>query len=180
MKQLYFSLLIFAFAATASAQETSVVNKAPGIHNQATDPKTIRICVPSRTGIIANPPLWVVNDVLMKGDIVSNYIRPASIESINVLKDASATALYGTSGQNGVVIVKLKKDLQLWNLNEMLKNFGISKKNQDLPVFIDKKELVNRDDFFIVKDIVASVKVITGGNQPSGQNKVIQVALKPL
>ncbi|GGH14371.1 TonB-dependent receptor plug domain-containing protein [Pedobacter zeae] len=180
MKQLYFSFLIFAFAVPAFAQEADVVNKVPGVPKQITDPKTIRICVPSRAGIIANPPLWVVNDVLMNGDVVTNFIRPASIESIDVRKDASTTARYGTSGQNGVVIIKLKKDLQLWNLKELFKNFGIRNKNQDFPVFIDKKELVNRTDFFIVNDIVASVKVVTVNDMPSRKNKVIQVTLKPL
>ena len=37
-----------------------------------------------------------------------NDIDPGDIESITVLKDASATAVYGVRGANGVVIVKTK------------------------------------------------------------------------
>lgn len=38
-----------------------------------------------------------------------NFLNPQDIESITVLKDASATAIYGTRGANGVVIVETKK-----------------------------------------------------------------------
>ena len=38
-----------------------------------------------------------------------NGINPADIESISILKDASATAIYGTQGANGVVIITTKK-----------------------------------------------------------------------
>jgi TonB-dependent SusC/RagA subfamily outer membrane receptor len=50
-------------------------------------------------------PLYVVD-----GKIVPNVdnIPPNDIESINVLKDASATSLYGDKGANGVVQIKLK------------------------------------------------------------------------
>jgi len=38
-----------------------------------------------------------------------NFLSPADIESIDVLKDASATAIYGSRGANGVVIITTKK-----------------------------------------------------------------------
>jgi TonB-linked SusC/RagA family outer membrane protein len=38
-----------------------------------------------------------------------NYINPGDIESIDVLKDADATAIYGTRGANGVVLITTKK-----------------------------------------------------------------------
>ena len=38
-----------------------------------------------------------------------NFINPANIESINVLKDADATAIYGSRGANGVVFITTKK-----------------------------------------------------------------------
>jgi TonB-dependent starch-binding outer membrane protein SusC len=51
-------------------------------------------------------PLYVV-DGMMVGDI--DFINSSDIESIQVLKDASATAIYGSRGANGVVIVTTKK-----------------------------------------------------------------------
>lgn len=38
-----------------------------------------------------------------------DYINPADIESINVLKDADATAIYGSRGANGVILITTKK-----------------------------------------------------------------------
>ena len=180
MKHLYFPFLAFVFTTTAFAQATDVAGKVPGIHSQATDPKTIRICAPSRTGIMVNPPLWVVNGVVVKEDVISNYIRPANIESMNVLKDASATSLYGGRGQNGVILIKLKKELKLWSLKELLKNFKIRKKNWELPVFVDDKELANQADFFIVNDVIESVKVVAVEDKLSDKNKLVKITLKPL
>lgn len=40
-------------------------------------------------------------------------MNPAHIESLEVLKDASATAIYGTRGINGVIILKLKTPQQV-------------------------------------------------------------------
>jgi TonB-linked SusC/RagA family outer membrane protein len=50
-------------------------------------------------------PLYVVDGMLLS-DI--SYLNPSDIESIQVLKDASATAIYGSRGANGVVIVTTK------------------------------------------------------------------------
>ncbi len=52
-----------------------------------------------------NEPLWIING--FPGDI--NMINTADIESVEILKDASATAIYGSRGANGVVIVSTKK-----------------------------------------------------------------------
>lgn len=52
----------------------------------------------------SNEPLWIING--FPGDI--EMINNADIESIEILKDASATAIYGSRGANGVVIVTTK------------------------------------------------------------------------
>jgi TonB-dependent starch-binding outer membrane protein SusC len=55
-----------------------------------------------------NDPLYVVDNIpLATGGI--EYLNPNDIESIDVLKDASATAIYGSRGANGVVIVTTKQ-----------------------------------------------------------------------
>ncbi|MGM9740644.1 MAG: TonB-dependent receptor plug domain-containing protein, partial [Candidatus Cryptobacteroides sp.] len=50
----------------------------------------------------SSSPLWVVDGVPYSGYI--NAIAPSDIESMTVLKDASATALYGSRAANGVII----------------------------------------------------------------------------
>ncbi len=56
----------------------------------------------------SNSPLYVVDGIpLISGGI--DNINPIDIESIDVLKDASATAIYGSRGANGVVIITTKR-----------------------------------------------------------------------
>lgn len=55
-----------------------------------------------------NSPLYVVDGMPLQGSGIEN-INPSDIESIDVLKDASATAVYGSRGANGVVLVTTKK-----------------------------------------------------------------------
>lgn len=53
-------------------------------------------------------PLYVVDGVPMQ-DVGIENLNPADIESIDVLKDASATAIFGSRGANGVIIITTKK-----------------------------------------------------------------------
>lgn len=55
----------------------------------------------------SNNPLYVVDGVPFDGNL--NSINPGDIESLTILKDASAGALYGSRGANGVVVVATKK-----------------------------------------------------------------------
>lgn len=54
-----------------------------------------------------NEPLFVVDGFPGAGDL--NTINPSDIENIEILKDASSTAIYGSRGANGVVLITTKK-----------------------------------------------------------------------
>ena len=54
----------------------------------------------------SNDPLYVVDGVPYDGNISS--INPSDIESLTVLKDAAANAIYGARGANGVVLITTK------------------------------------------------------------------------
>ena len=71
-----------------------------------------------------NEPLYVIDGFIVYNDPAStrtnakgadatldpmSFLNPADIESIEVLKDVSATAIYGTRGANGVIIITTKK-----------------------------------------------------------------------
>lgn len=63
-----------------------------------------------------NSPLYVIDGVVIPspsdpggGSNPLNTINPSEIESIDVLKDASATAIYGSQATNGVVIITTKR-----------------------------------------------------------------------
>ena len=57
----------------------------------------------------SSAPLYVVDGVVFNGNL--NSINPQDIEAMSFLKDASANALYGSRGANGVVIITTKKGL---------------------------------------------------------------------
>lgn len=65
-----------------------------------------------------NQPLYVIDGVPFNSDVAGGFgggenpllsIAPSDIESVSVLKDASATAIYGSRGANGVIIVTTKR-----------------------------------------------------------------------
>ena len=55
----------------------------------------------------ANAPLYVIDGFLIE-NVDNNAINPQEIESLYVLKDASATAIYGARGANGVIVITTK------------------------------------------------------------------------
>ena len=91
---------------------SALAGAAPGVQilNSSGDPTsnapTIRI-----RGIgsmsASNAPLIVVDGVPYEGSI--SDINPNDVESLSVLKDASASAIYGHRGANGVVLITTKK-----------------------------------------------------------------------
>ncbi len=64
---------------------------------------------------LQNNPLYVIDGLPLSNDNVGgsrnplDFINPNDIESITVLKDASATAIYGSRAANGVILVTTKK-----------------------------------------------------------------------
>ncbi|MCG8307041.1 MAG: TonB-dependent receptor [Cytophagales bacterium] len=86
-------------------------------------------------------PLFVVDGFPLglagtgSGQSPMNFINPEDIESIDVLKDASATAIYGARGANGVVIITTKKGKAGVSKIDFSANVGISKMAREIPVF---------------------------------------------
>lgn len=91
--------------------EQALQGKAAGViimnnSGQPGDNLTIRI---RGTGTNGDPdPLFIVDGLPMEKEGL-NYLNPADIESMEVLKDAASAAIYGTRGANGVVIITTKK-----------------------------------------------------------------------
>lgn len=105
--------------------ETAIQGKAPGVQiitgsGLAASPSVVRI-----RGIAsisaAGDPLYVVDGIPITQDYFTNgnsggmntnplaTINPNDIESVEILKDASATAIYGSRGANGVIIITTKR-----------------------------------------------------------------------
>ncbi|UII27155.1 SusC/RagA family TonB-linked outer membrane protein [Fulvivirga maritima] len=93
----------------ASAAE-AITGRLPGVRVQTTDGSPdAEIVIRVRGGgsiTQDNTPLYVVDGFIMES---IRDIPPTDIASIDVLKDAAATAIYGASAANGVIIINTKK-----------------------------------------------------------------------
>ena len=103
-----------------------------------------------------NNPLFVVDGVPLSGGTTAsgnvgdvgttsdvnplNFLNPADIASINILKDASATAIYGSRGANGVIIIKTKDGKGLGEQLEFTSSVSVA-----TPA--NKYDLLNRQEF---------------------------------
>ena len=102
---------------------------------------------------IANTPLYVIDGVILSVDNFPNgsnpidYINPNSIESVEVLKDASATAIYGARGANGVILVTTKRGTTSGATHL---NYSGDFSLGTLP---EKLELLNSEEFLRVEEI---------------------------
>lgn len=91
----------------------------------------------------SNSPLYVVDNIpLMTGGI--EYINPNDIESIDVLKDASATAIYGSRGANGVVIVTTKQG----KAGKTSLNLNLSTTAEKI---VNRMEMMNAEEYITFK-----------------------------
>lgn len=74
--------------------------------------QTASISIRGQTSLFGNlSPLFVVDGVILDDAAQFQNIPPGDIASYDFLKDASATALYGSRGANGVIIVTTKKGI---------------------------------------------------------------------
>lgn len=91
-----------------------------------------------RTG---STPLFVLDGIPLDNSSTGgatnplNFLNPQDIEAIDVLKDASATAIYGARGANGVVLITTKKGKAGASSINLSANVGISNLTRPLPVF---------------------------------------------
>ena len=90
----------------------SLQGKAPGVYvtsNSGTPGAGATVRIRGYGSISTDlTPLYVVDGQPMEESNV-NAINPIDIENIEILKDASATAIYGSRGANGVVLITTKK-----------------------------------------------------------------------
>ena len=93
----------------ASAGE-ALAGRLAGVQVQSSEGSpdaTVRITVRGGGSITQdNSPLYIIDGVQVENGL--NTISPQDIESIDVLKDAASTAIYGARGANGVVIITTK------------------------------------------------------------------------
>jgi TonB-linked SusC/RagA family outer membrane protein len=92
--------------------EEALAGRAAGVQVTSSDGQpgaTSNIVIRGNNSVTQdNSPLYVIDGFLTENPD-NNIINPKDIESIDILKDASATAIYGARGANGVIVITTKK-----------------------------------------------------------------------
>ncbi len=126
--------------------EQALKGRAAGVQvsqNSGTPGGRIEVRIRGGNSMIGdNAPLYVVDGFPVTGGI--NYLNPADIESMDILKDASATAIYGARGANGVVLITTKqgKEGQIGRI-DIHTSYGMQRE-------IDRYTMLNPSQYAIV------------------------------
>ena len=130
----------------------------------------------------SNDPLLVIDGVPVENNSINgggnllNTINPNDIESISVLKDASATALYGSRATNGVMIITTKKGTRgkvRFNFNTNV-SIGMVAKKVDVFSGDEIRSIVNAE---AVKSGNNGYKNLLGSANTDWQDKIYQNAM---
>ncbi|NGY37593.1 TonB-dependent receptor [Flavobacterium sp. XN-5] len=96
--------------ATTSSVENLLAGKATGVSVNTGSGQpggTAKIIIRGKSTVNGSTdPLWVVDGVIVGSG--SSNVNPSDIETMTVLKDAASTAVYGSQGANGVIVVTTK------------------------------------------------------------------------
>lgn len=137
-----------------------------------------------------NNPLFVVDGVPLNGSSSTgggndaglgsssarnplNFLNPQDIASIDILKDASATAIYGSRGANGVVLITTKKGSGQKNKIDYSFNLGFSN-------ITKKYDLLNADEFldaYAQFNGQAAAASLDGGADTDWQAEILRTAI---
>lgn len=173
----------------------SLSGRAPGVHiRQGSGAPGAGISVRIRGGNSiqgSNEPLYVIDGFPVSGN--PTHLNNSDIESLEILKDASATAIYGSRGANGVVIITTKKGkkgrthvdfetsyssqklirkLDLMNAKEYAQFYNEQAVNDNIKPFFSQQDIDNLGEGFDWQDfvfqrapIMTSALNVSGGNE---------------
>lgn len=185
---------ITAFPTTSVVQALS--GRAPGVQvlqNTGAPGANVSVRIRGTNSIQgSNEPLYVVDGFPIAGSNPS-MLNNADIESIEVLKDASATAIYGSRGANGVVLITtkrgtagktqvnlessftmqtLRKKLDLMNATEYARFVNETRANDNLPAYFTQQDMDNAGSGFDWQDLIfqnapmySTTLSVNGGNE---------------
>lgn len=125
--------------------QVTIGEGAPG-----TDPE---IKVRGGTSITqSNVPLYIVDGIQMENAL--SVISPKEIESIEVLKDASSTSIYGAQGANGVVLITTKSGKKNTKTNITYSGYtGVRSLAKELPVMSPYEYVMYQYEIYNIRGI---------------------------
>ena len=128
----------------SSAVAGALQGKAPGVQvtsNSGAPGAGVTVRVRGSNSIVANAePLYVIDGLPVTqgsqgaGTNPLASLDPSDIESMQILKDASQTAIYGARGANGVVLITTKRGARGANTVEVEFNYGQQKISREIEV----------------------------------------------
>ena len=130
----------------------------------------------------SNDPLIVIDGVPIDNNSISgspnglSLINPNDIESMNILKDASAAAIYGSRASNGVILITTKKGLTGKPQLSFNSNFSVGKTG-------DKVDVLSADEFRTLVGSSTSplatpaLKALVGSANTDWQDEIYQSAV---
>ncbi len=128
---------------TSPSVENMLSGKAPGVYvspGEGQPGQAGKIVIRGKSTINGSTdPLWVVDGVIIGS--AAGSLNPADIESMSVLKDAASTAIYGSQGANGVILVTTKKGKTGKSTLNVSAKLGISQLNRGNLDLMDGAEL---------------------------------------
>lgn len=127
----------------------------------------------------SNDPLFVIDGVPLDGNAVSgmrnplNTINPNDIESISILKDASATAIYGSRASNGVVLITTKRGTAGQALEvDYTGKFSFQTKTKEIDVLSP-----NMFRFAVESELNPSAQALLGEEDTDWQSQIYKDAI---
>jgi iron complex outermembrane receptor protein len=135
-----------------------------------------------------NNPLFVVDGVPLDGSATQaggadygtgtaqaknplNFLNPEDIESISVLKDASAAAIYGSRGSNGVVLITTKKGRAGQESLSFSASVGVSSRAKQI-------DLLDASNYVAAAEAAgADPTVVDFGGDTNWQDEIFQTAI---
>ncbi|OHX63826.1 SusC/RagA family TonB-linked outer membrane protein [Flammeovirga pacifica] len=156
--------------------EERLQGQAPGLlissgsGQPGSDDVSIRI---RGTGSIngSNTPLYIMDGVMVEPAQFA-AVNPNDIENINVLKDASATAIYGSRGANGVILITTKQGTAGKTKFNYRTQFGVSTPTKN------PTEMMNSEESIAYQTIVGNQRSEYGGNSALPLTRLLYLETK--
>lgn len=135
-----------------------------------------------------NNPLYVIDGVALSGNAVSpggedvsfgassarnplNFLNPDDIKDISILKDASATAIYGSRGANGVVIITTKSGKGAGDGIEYSSSVGFS-------TITKKYDVLEADEYLNAIDALGgNSSILDAGSNTDWQDQIFRTGI---
>jgi TonB-dependent starch-binding outer membrane protein SusC len=115
---------------------------------------------------LASPGTNVMYNNAYGGISPFNSINPADIESVEILRDADATAIYGSRGANGVILITTKKGQSRKTKFQMNISTGVSRITRTMPLLNTSQYIAMRREAFGNDGLTPNLSLFDRGYAP--------------